>query len=73
MVAKEDFKRLCRNILLYLARAKYEKRHVTMSGLYREFSDYDPKDVDFALWYLEEKGFVKGLEITAEGYDAVGA
>ena len=72
MIAKEDLQKLCRNILLYLARAKYEGRKVTKSGLYAEFSDYEPKDIDFALWYLEEKGLVKGLEITAEGYDAVG-
>jgi len=73
VIEREQLQQLCKDILHFLASAKYEKKRISKASLYREFSEYSQKDIDFALWYLEEKGFVKGCEITAEGYDALGA
>lgn len=70
---REEFEKLSKHILQFLASAKYEKKKVSKATLYREFPEYSQKDIDFVLWYLQEKGLVKGCEITAEGYDALGA
>jgi len=70
MLSATELEEVCSEILNLALRLKYENRSCSGISFYvKELSHRDPKLVRFAIWYLQDKGLMKGFEITHKGVD----
>jgi len=72
MLSATELKEVCDEILNLAFRLKYEGMPcVGISCYTMRLPHRDPELIRFALWYLQDKGLMRGSEITHKGVDYV--
>ncbi len=72
MLLASELREVCSEILNLALKLRFENQPCPGISFYvRELSHRDPKLVKFAIWYLQDKGLMRGFEITHKGVEYV--
>ena len=72
MLSASELEEVCSEVLNLALKLRFEDKPCLGISFYvKELSHRDPKLVRFAIWYLQDKGLMRGFEITHKGVEDV--